>query len=153
AWIARTELGESAGPAPMLARLPKLRSLLDALRETAKACTARGEIAAAAALAADHDQLASQVGARALVPELAAPTKRPALHPFDEPRASLMKSGWVEDRLTDYERHRVAGLWCVDEHGNLHVGRSKPRVGTGTSDREAYQHDAFARSTVWLVPG
>jgi hypothetical protein len=164
AWIvanalARRGLAVEKGPAnaPILARLAKTRGLLDEYRSTIASYVEQGHAFAAAALAADHDVLAARVGLPVLSPTIAAPkldgNAANALHPFDEPRRSLMPSGWIEDGLTDYERHRVKGAWCVDAQQNLHVGRAQPRIGTGTTDRQANQHDAFVHSQMWLDAG
>ena len=76
------------------------------------------------------------MGVPSIGPGLAAPDLAAAhFHPFDEPRRGLIPEGFVEDGLTDYERHREADLWCVDERNQLHVGRSKPRSGTGSAER------------------
>lgn len=145
------------GAAPMAQRIPKTRALLDAYRAAVASYVEQGQVFAAAALAADHDRIAVHTGDAALARTVRAPVlgsdAAARLHPFDEPRRSLMPAGWIEDGLTDYERHRVKGAWCVDEHRNLHVGRAQPRIGTGTADRQSYQHDAFARSQLWLDPG
>lgn len=143
-----------AGPAPMLARLPRTRAFLEELRRGAAASAADGRALSAAALAADHDRLATLVGLPVLAPSMAGPDlAAPRLHPFDEPRRGLGAAGWIEDKLAGFDQHRVAGLWCVDERGNLHVGRSTPRVGTGESDRASHVRDAFARSKLWIEPG
>jgi hypothetical protein len=70
----------------------------------------------------------------------AAPSTR---HPFDRPAEPL--GGWVEDGLTDYEDLRAPGHWYAAEDGALHVGRERPREGTGTMDRRAHQRHAFTR--------
>ena len=161
AWVLARDLeqrevaqAKPAGPAPMLARTGKLRAFLDAQRAAVAKCASAGAPRAAAALAADHDRLARLVGLPSLASTLPAPDlAAPLLHPFDEPRRSLVPSGFLEDGLTDYERHRARGAWCVDERLQLHIGRSTPRSGTGTTDRTIHTRDAFARSTVWLDPG
>ncbi len=143
-----------AGAAPMLARLSKTRALLGVYDATVKDYGTRGWTWAAAALAADRDRIASLVGTPSLAPSVNAPDLAAShAHAFDEPRRALMPQGWSEERLTDYERHHVDGLWCIDERNRLHVGRSAPRVGTGTTDRNANQHDEFVRSNLWLEPG
>lgn len=148
-----------AGVAPMLARLPKTRALLDELKKASAACTADGRALSAAALAADHDRIASLCGAALLAPSVAAPDlsagtpAAPRLHSFDEPRRGLAPTGWLEDKLSGYDDHRVAGLWCLDERGAVHVGRSTPRIGTGSQDRASHVRDAFVRHDLWLEPG
>ena len=74
-------------------------------------------------------------------------------HSFDEPRRALGAFGWIEDKLVGYDERRSAGLWCVDERAALHVGRSTPRVGTGSQDRASGVHEAFVRSNLWIEPG
>src|SRR5262249_1670653 len=39
------------------------------------------------------------------------------------------------------------------EESTLHVGRQKPREGTGTIDRNAAQVHAFALAPDWVLPG
>lgn len=146
--------GTPAGAAPMLARLPKLRAYLEALKAAANACASDGRRLTAAALLADHDRLADALGAARLAPTL-GPVELVAarLHPFDEPRRALGAFGWIEDKLVGYDDRRTAGLWCVDERAALHVGRSTPRVGTGSQDRASGVHEAFVRSNLWIEPG
>jgi hypothetical protein len=156
AWVLRAELGRSAGEAPL--KLPRTRALLAELEAAARDCAAAGAARAAGALAADHDRLAAFVGA----PALARPGAEAwARHPFDRPAEPLGVAGaarsgfdgWVEDGLTGYEDLRVEGLWYAAEDGALHVGRERPRAGTGTMDRSAHQRQAFVRSTRWNLPG
>ena len=146
--------GNPAGPAPMLARLPKLRALLETLKAASAACVADGRRLSAAALAADHDRLADALGAPRLAPNLPAiDLAATRFHSFDEPRRALGAFGWIEDKLVGYDERRSAGLWCVDERAALHVGRSTPRVGTGSQDRASGVHEAFVRSNLWIEPG
>ncbi|MBM3991801.1 MAG: hypothetical protein FJ298_12430 [Planctomycetes bacterium] len=146
--------GAPAGAAPMLARLPKLRALLEALQSASAACVADGRRLSAAALAADHDRLAQLLGAPRLAPSLPAIDLSAArLHALDEPRRALQPFGWIEDKLVGYDDRRSRGLWCVDERAALHVGRSTPRVGTGSQDRASGVHEAFVRSNLWIEPG
>jgi hypothetical protein len=77
----------------------------------------------------------------------------PRLHPIDEPPRALGLYGWEEDKLTDYEERRVKDLWYVVPEGDLHVGRQKPREGTGVMDRAAHQRDAFVRTREWIPAG
>ncbi|MFM7297299.1 MAG: hypothetical protein ACKO4Q_08775, partial [Planctomycetota bacterium] len=72
---------------------------------------------------------------------------------FDEPRRALQSFGWSEDKLVGYDDRRAPGLWCLDERAALHVGRSTPRVGTGSQDRASGVHEAFVRSNLWIEPG
>ena len=147
-----TDLSSSA--ARMLARLPKTRALLELLKQTVTSYAAEGRKLSAAALAADHDRVASLLGAPLLVPSLRAPTLESArLVPFDEPRRSLAAHGWIEDKLVGFDDRRTPGLWCTDDRGALYVGRSTPRIGTGSQDRASGVHEAFVRSNLWIEPG
>ncbi|MCC7012148.1 MAG: hypothetical protein IT454_06290 [Planctomycetes bacterium] len=148
------ELGAPLGTAPMLPRLGRTRALLEVYAAAVRAYQSDGRAWAAAALAADRERIAQWLGVPRQggsdqIPELAAGK----LHPFDEPRRALQPWGWIEDGLTDYERHRVRGLWCVDERAQLHVGRATPRTGSGTTDRAIHTRDAFVRSNLWLDAG
>ncbi|MBM3988330.1 MAG: hypothetical protein FJ294_10305 [Planctomycetes bacterium] len=161
AWVLARDIerrgfasGAPAGAAPMLARLPKLRAFLDALKVASAACAADGRRLSAAALAADHDRLADLLGTARVAAGLPALDLAAArLHPFDEPRRALQSFGWSEDKLVGYDDRRAPGLWCLDERAALHVGRSTPRVGTGSQDRASGVHEAFVRSNLWIEPG
>ncbi len=161
AWVLARDIerrgfasGAPAGAAPMLARLPRLRAYLEALKAAASTCASDGRRLTAAALLADHDRLADALGAARLAPTL-GPVELAAarLHPFDEPRRALAPFGWIEDKLVGYDDRRSPGLWCVDDRAALHVGRSTPRVGTGSQDRASGVHEAFVRSNLWIEPG
>jgi hypothetical protein len=159
AWAARAEdrrlrpeAAAAPGPAPYLGSLVKTQALLKAWRDAAEAAKKQGLAVAAAAIAADHDRFASSLGLPPL--QWTAPLERidACAHPFDEPARPLGLHGWQEDGLTDYEERRVADLWFATPDGDLHVGRVKPREGTGAPDRGLWQRDAFTRTKEW-VPG
>jgi hypothetical protein len=155
AWvIARTHLfpyEAAAEPAPFGSAIPRTRDLLAALGAAAQGYSAAGQSRAASALAADHDRLASWVGGEPRL--LAAPPAGEFAHGFDESPRPLSLEGWVEDGLTGFEERRVKGLWYAADNGDLHVGRKKPRRGTGRMDRNSHQRDAFVRSNDWILPG
>ncbi|MCZ6598427.1 MAG: hypothetical protein O7B99_12365, partial [Planctomycetota bacterium] len=136
-------------PSPFGKDLRRTSALLAALREAAESCSADGRALAASALAADHDRLAMWLGAEPLA--IPRPRASAPLHPFDRPAERL--GGWTEDGLTSYEELRVPHLWYAADDGTLHVGRKKPRAGTGQLDRRAHQRHAFTRSDLWLAPG
>ncbi|HEX5052562.1 MAG TPA: hypothetical protein VFZ65_12375 [Planctomycetota bacterium] len=129
--------------AQLLASLKAVRTLLDALAARAAALQAAGAAIAAATTAAEHADLAQLC--RQPV-QLAAPAP-PAV-----PR-HLGGHGFTETSLTDFEDLRVRGLWYATPEGDLHVGRERPREGTGTLDRAAHQRDAFVHSVAWQGPG
>ena len=52
-----------------------------------------------------------------------------------------------------YEEHRRPGLWYTTVNGDVHVGRKKPRKGTGSMDRAAHHGHAFTRSDRYVLPG
>jgi len=56
------------------------------------------------------------------------------------------------EAFTDYEDQRVADLWCVDDHGHLIVGESKPPAD-GSLRRGAPDRQAFARANATHGPG
>ena len=150
AWVLASltavDRGGRATPTPL--GLPRTRAYLAALATAADAAADDQRPLTAAALGAEHDRLAAWLGAPALA--LGAPAAS-TLHPFDRPAEPL--GGWTEDGLTDYEDQRQAGLWFDAEDGSLHVGRRRPREGTGTLDRRAHSRHAFTRSDAWLLPG
>ena len=59
----------------------------------------------------------------------------------------------MEDDLSGYEQKRVKGLWYETGEGDLVVGRSKPKDGTGDTDRRADQVHAYARTKNWIASG
>lgn len=160
AWVlrhaGRLRDGESQAqltPSPLLSKLPRTRAWLEAFSAAVNDYSARGAVQTAAALAADHDRVARLLGVRELAPNLARPTLVSGVHPFDAPARNPMGVGWVEDGHTGYERHRVPGLWFVDEREHLHVGRNKPRSASGSADRAAHLHHVFVRSPSSLEAG
>jgi len=154
AWVANHALyfpeRPVTEPAPFLRRLVRTRALLAALQEAARDYREAGALRAAAALAADHDRLARWLGAR----EIGSASGDEALqrHPFDRGARPLSTRGWGESRLVDYDEGRIAGLWYEDGDGDLHVGRRKPRTGSGSYDRSGGGM-AFVHGEEYLGPG
>lgn len=152
AWLARNSSrlrDDEDAPAtlsPLLSKLPRTRAWLDALAAASQEAAQASATLTAAALAADHDRLARLVGAPKLGATLAAPRLENRAHRFDPPARNPMRDGWSEDGLTDFERHRVPGLWFLDEREHLHVGRNKPRTASGAADRAAHLHHVFVRA-------
>jgi hypothetical protein len=138
------------GEAPFLGKLPKVRALLDLRAATAADYQSRGWHLASAALAADHDLLASVVGATLLH---AARPESEMLHPYTRPGRHLGLGGWSESGLTGLEDNRIEGNWFVDYQDDVHVGRKTARSGTDTMDRDARGSDAFVHSLEWQDPG
>ena len=158
AWVVRCGFefphGEAAGATPFAGALSRTRALADALRSASAEADARGCRVAAAALRADRDRLAGWLGLERAAPaDAPAVDVPPSLHPFDPPARPLAPGGWIETGLTDYEERRAKGRWYVDEEGDLHVGREKPRQATGTVDRASAQADCFALAPEWILPG
>jgi len=148
AWVLRARNARQfQQPVADLGRLPLLGSL-PALRAFVELLGAQAD----AGLAADQQRLAALVG----MPPVAAPraedqdAARLALDPA--PRWLGLR-GWTEDGLTGYEERRVMGLWYDTGEGDLHVGRTRPREGTGTLDRNAIQRHAWVRTEEWFTPG
>lgn len=164
----------SGDSAPFLSALRQTRILLQALEEAAADYSSQEMPRTAAALTADRNRIAAWLGLErikrpessgrragevkkagrvgaAAGPE-AAPEKTP-LHPFDTGPIHARTNGWIEDKLTSYEEFRKENLWFATENGDLHMGRRKPRKGTGILDRAAHRNHAFARSDIWLLPG
>jgi hypothetical protein len=137
---------------PALPTLPatQLLDVSKATRNLLAALAARTEALrdsaphAAAASAAEHDQLALLLGQPPLPPQVTVE------HPL--PR-HLASDGLLETSLTGFDELRQPGLWYATPDGDLHVGRERPRDGTGTLDREAHRRDAFVRCATWQAPG
>ena len=134
---------EAAAPDPVPLALPRTRALLAMLAERHGSLVEEGRARAAAAMGADHDRLAALLGLPRL--ELAPPAavKEP-LHPWDRGARRLGLEGWGEAGLTGFEERRADGCWYAEPDGDLHVGRYRPRDGTGQLDRRAHQRHAFA---------
>lgn len=138
-------------PPPFLGGLPKLRELAAVLDEVSGAAAKAGEALLAQRLAAEAARLSAHLGK----PHAVAPVAvdRSMASAFSAAARPLAPTGFVEDGLTGYEERRVPGLWYVDAEGDLHVGREKPRDGSGQIDRAAHQRDAFARTSEWNLAG
>ncbi|MFQ5504268.1 MAG: hypothetical protein ACE5F1_05640, partial [Planctomycetota bacterium] len=160
AWAVRAENARrdpsraTPGKAPFLASLPRLRKFLSRLRAAAASYRTKGQALAAAVLEADRELLAAGLG---LPSGPSAPLsfdeKKLALHPLEEPARFAGSYGWVEDELTGYETYRVEDLWYEGPNRDLHIGRSRPREGTGSIDRRARLNQIFVRTREWLPPG
>ena len=145
--VAQTRFPEltNGTPQPLLAQLKATRAYVDALAARAAALTKDGATVAAAALAAERDQLARRCG----LPDSGtmAANAPPAVP------THLGGHGYAESGLTGYEDRRVRGLWYATPEGDLHVGREKPREATGSIDRASHQRDAFVHTVAWQTPG
>lgn len=148
-----------AGPAPFLRELADLTKYLDAVGAAARDYGARGWWLAAAALAAEHDEIAWTLGLPPLALEIPAEAvarisaRDTGLHPFDAPSRWIGMEGFGESGLTGHEDRRVPHLWYVDARGDVHVGREEPRGGTDTLDRASHARDAFVHTLGWQDPG
>ncbi|MAW61291.1 MAG: hypothetical protein CMJ94_10705 [Planctomycetes bacterium] len=170
---APAEAGEAA---PFVRDLGAVQALLAALQEASEAAAAAGHELSATALAADHNELAAWLG----LPPLTEPRREvvrlqegeidrgvaPAwseaqrlgssaskLHPFSPPWRLMRDFGWSEYPLNGKEDSLVEGLWYEDETRALHVGRRKPRVGTGELDRTSHRRDAVVFADHWFEAG
>jgi hypothetical protein len=146
AMLARGHFADAgtADAQPLLAAAPRTRALLEGMLARARALAATSP-AASAALADDHDRIARLFGiaqTNDLAGKLPAPLPR-----------HLGGHGFTETSLTSYDDRRHAGLWYVTPDGDVHVGRERPRDGTGTLDRHAHQRDAFVHTVAWQAPG
>lgn len=131
-----------------LAGCPKpVLALIDAFAARSTALDAAGAHRAAEALAAARDDLALLCG---VTPPPAPDAATPAAPP---PPHHLGDHGFTESDLTDDQELRHKGLWYATEEGDLHVGRERPREGTGTLDREAHARHAFVHTVAWQRPG
>jgi hypothetical protein len=139
--------------APFLAALRQTRILLASLEEAAAGYAVRGLDQAAAVIRADRDRLASWLGLPPATPLGDGLPERTLRHPFDKPARHAGVSGWEEADLFGYEEFRVKNLWFATDSGDLHVGRKKPRKGTGLLDRAAHRHHAFALAGDPILPG
>lgn len=145
--IARDHFPEimPADGSSLLATLPKTKALLAAITEHINALDAGGQKQAAAAMAREHAAMTRRFSMPAHDKALSAKEPRLPRH--------LGSKGFSESELTGFEDRRKKGLWYSTAEGDLHVGRNKPREGTGVLDRKAHQRDAFAHSVMWLAPG
>jgi hypothetical protein len=132
-------------------RLPKTTAFLAALRAEAEGYSAGDLGLARAALLAEHDSLARSLGA-ALAP-IERVQRDVKSRSLDLPEERLGLEGWGEDGLTGYEERRAEHCWYVEEDGDLHVGRFRPRESSGALDRTAHNRHAFARTQQVQPPG
>jgi len=152
-------------PAPFGFYLRQTKQLARALEEAAADYRQSGRHGAAQALEADRNRLAAWLGLEppekngaphtgTISPESSNEGPlREMLHPFDQDQRYAGLSGWDEADLSGYEEFRVKNLWFAAENGDLHVGRKKPRKGTGLIDRNARRAHCFALSKNWTLPG
>lgn len=133
----------AGGGAPLLAQAAKgARAFATALADRALGLRETSP-PAARALAGDHARIAGLLG----LEPLPLPPGPPAL-----PR-HLGSHGLAESSLVGFDDRRRAGLWFTTPEGDLHVGRERPRDGTGALDRTAHQRDAFVHTVAWQPPG
>ena len=139
------ELGEAPLP------LARTRELHARLGELAAELEGLDRPRAAAALRAEQRELGRWLGlapppGERRAPELQAEGAAPVVRGLDPAPERLGLMGWVEADLTGYEEKRAAGCWYVEPDGELHVGRFRPREGTGTLDRTSHQRHAYAHT-------
>ncbi|MSR46619.1 MAG: hypothetical protein EXS13_06095 [Planctomycetes bacterium] len=164
AWVLKQTIefpaGVRVGAPPFASALTKVREYVDSLRSAALAASGANRPITAAAWLAESERVAAWFGlatATATTTMTVAPPPpvdvANSLAGFDPPARALGAAGFTEFGLTDYEERRAKGRWYVDEDGDLHVGRSKPRDATGTVDRHASQTHCFAVAPEWVLPG
>ncbi|MEC7582803.1 MAG: hypothetical protein VYE77_00665 [Planctomycetota bacterium] len=136
-------------PSPLSNKLGKTHGYLNLLREVAAAHDVLGHATTAAALRAEATRLGDLLPAAEAE---ATASGKPAAAPPPVPRI-LGSFGYGESSLTGFDDNRVKGLWYETESGDLHVGRKRPREGTGTFDRAAHRRSAFVHGESWLRPG
>lgn len=154
AWLVEAELaarrGDAATPPPseLKRALAPIAAWADSLQSAAKTAA---DLDAHRALLSDASRIGDRIGG---VPGARRAESRPATTlPIDPPAEPLIIGGFVEDDLSGYEERRAKGLWYDTPEGDLVVGRSKPKEGTGDTDRNAAQIHAYARSRAWMAPG
>ena len=156
-WLLNRRYGEATGLAPFLNKIPQTAKLLEASSLLVDTEERAGRLLVRRALRADHDLIAERLGATLLGPPpgVEAPAEGlPLFVPFSEPEWLAGSVEWEEDDLVGYEERRVPGLWYYEElRGDLHVGREKPREGTGGLDRSSHRRDAFCFANAWMQEG
>ncbi len=168
-WLMRRRYGEAVGSAPFLKKTPQTTKLLEALsllvdHEEGVAELEKGEVKERGgrplvrrALRADHDILANRMGLAPLGPPASVEEPAedlPLFVPFSEPEWLAGSAAWAEGDLVGYEERRAEGLCDYDEtYGDLHVGRERPRKGTGELDRNSHRRDAFCYADRWMLEG
>jgi tetratricopeptide (TPR) repeat protein len=156
AWVLRQTIefpaGARIGSPPFASALPKVHAFAEQLQSAAVAAVGATRPVTAAAWRAERERVATWIGLSA-PPAVAPIDAGKALCGFDAPARPLAPKGFAEFGLTDYEERRAKGRWYVDEEGDLHVGRDKPRDATGTVDRYAAQIHCFAVAPEWVLPG
>jgi len=169
AWLMRRRYGEAESEAPFMKKLPQTIKLLEALGllvdveegvaelEDDEQRERSGRPLVRRALRADRDLLARRMGVEPLGSHAVPGTPAedlPLFVPFSEPEWLAGSAEWGEGDLVGYEERRTEGLWYYDEiYGDLHVGREKPRKGTGELDRAAHTRDAFCYADTWMLDG
>ncbi|MEX1025101.1 MAG: hypothetical protein WD226_08490 [Planctomycetota bacterium] len=156
AWVVERMLAGPFGsvqtPAPFWNKLSKTRAYVETLKSVQADLAERGLAFAAEVLRADRRRVEDRAGIPADDDApYAGGEREERLHPFEEP--PRLVEGWVEEGLTDFEKHRVPGLWAATDSGDLIVGRAEARTGTGRFDRRAYDRHAFARNQRWVSAG
>jgi hypothetical protein len=156
-WLLNRRYDEATGLAPFLNKIPQTAKLLEASSLLVDTEERAGRPLVRRALRADHDLIAERLGATLLGPPpgVEAPAEGlPLFVPFSEPEWLAGSVEWEEDDLVGYEERRVPGLWYYEElRGDLHVGREKPREGTGGLDRSSHRRDAFCFANAWMQEG
>lgn len=134
-------------PRPKKLPLKKSLALLKVLKAAADEHTQHEWRQSAARFIADHDRLARWLGE----PELGtyAPTSEAtawrSVH-------SVMGNGWVEEELVGHDDPFPTGNWFAAQDGDLGVGRSKAREGTGSFGR-SNRGKCFVRGAHYELPG
>lgn len=160
AWCLKVATeGARAGDPPFRGLLPRTFAFAEALASAASDATTRALPLTSASLRGDRERLASSLGLAPIATDVVVDASA-ANVVFDGGSSPLAPRGWTESGLTGYEERRQKGRWCVDDEGNLVVGRAEPRAkkiatggGIAAVDRAAAQVDCFALAPEWILPG
>lgn len=162
AWLVESEIAARMRATPPSLPPGELRRVLtpvivwmDALASASVAANDQKATLAASALASDAQKIAFLLGKPQVAPykPSAVLLTAKSAFPVDPPAEHLAITGFEEDDLSGYEEKRIKGLWYETPDADLIVGRSKPKEGTGDTDRGAAQVHAYARSKAWMPSG
>ena len=130
--------------------IPAAKGLLSAELEVARDLAAAGASQAAARAVREARRFSRFVG----LPEPELPEGLEVLPPDLEAPALAFDElgGWLDESLTRVDERRPKELFYVAGDGGLHLGRRKPRAGSGRIDRSG-GGKSFVRGERWMLPG
>lgn len=159
AWAARALRARRRGAianwpeeAPFRSKIGGVHVLVEQLRKVSRTVGQDANKAAALWFAAEHDGLARSIGESTRL-GTTADDRGETLLPQTDPERLVGASGWIDDRLTGFEDHRVKGLWFEDDDRDLYLGRKKKATTTGGLERRAAGREVFVRSREWVSSG